>query len=94
MHGCRSGGNKPQVAPSGRTPLQSLNGWLDQRRAWQFALIAAFTVGAAATAAAILAQWLLHGHLNLSAALGTAAGTMTGTFTVALGVRLTRPPKH
>ncbi len=95
MHGHRGGGNKPQVAPSGRTTtLQSLNSWLDQRRAWHYALIAALAVGAAATAAAILAQWLLHGHLDLSAALGTAAGTMTGTFTVALGVRLTRPPHH
>lgn len=82
------------MAPSGpTTTLRSINSWLDQRRAWQYALIAALTVGAAATGAAMLAQMLLHGHLDLSAAPGTAVGTMTGTFTVALGVRLTRPPK-
>jgi Na+/phosphate symporter len=83
------------VAPSEHTSaLQSIIAWLDQRRAWQFALIAACAAAAASTVAVIITQQLVRGHLNLSAALGTAIGTMIGTFTVALGVRLTRPPQH
>jgi CHASE2 domain-containing sensor protein len=71
-----------------------VNGWLDQRRAWQFALITACATAAASAVTMIIAQQLLHGHLNPSAVLGTAAGTMTGCFTVALGYRLTRPRNH
>ena len=83
------------MAPPGRTsPFQSVNRWLDQQRAWHYALIMACVTAAAATAAAIIVQWLLHGHLNLSAVLGTAAGTMIGCFTVALGYRLARPYHH
>jgi len=68
---------------------------MNQRRPWHYALIMACAVAAASTVATIITQQLLHGHLNLSAVLGTATGTLIGTFTVALGVRLTRPPtKH
>jgi uncharacterized membrane protein YfcA len=80
------------VAPSQRTsPFQPLNGWLDQRRPWQYALVMACVTAAAATVTLLVIQWLLHGHLNLSAVLGTAAGSMIGCFTAALGYRLTRP---
>jgi uncharacterized membrane protein YfcA len=48
----------------------------------------------ASTAATIITQWLLRGHLNISAIVGTAAGSMIGCFTVALGYRLTRSPHH
>ena len=95
MHGCCGGGNEPLVAPSEpNNARQSVNGWLDQRRAWQFALIMACAAAAAATAAVIIVQQLLRGHLNLSAVLGTATGSMTGSFIVALGIRLTRPRNH
>jgi predicted lysophospholipase L1 biosynthesis ABC-type transport system permease subunit len=83
------------VAPSQRTSFfQSVNGWLDQRRPWQYALIRACGAAAAATVTLLVIQWLLRGHLNLSAVPGTAAGSMIGCFTVAFGYRLTRPPKH
>lgn len=71
-----------------------MNGWLDQRRPWQYAFMMACVTAAAATSALLIIQWLLRGHLNLSAVAGTAAGSMIGCFTVALGYRLTRPPKH
>jgi CHASE2 domain-containing sensor protein len=83
------------VAPSGRTStIQAMNGWLDQRRAWQYALTMACVTAAAATVTLIIIQWLLRGHLNFSAVLGTATGSLIGCFTVALGYRLTHSPHH
>jgi hypothetical protein len=79
------------VAPSDRSSaLQPMNDWLDQRRAWQFALIMACAAAAASVVASIIIQQLMRGHLDLSAVLGTGTGTMIGCFTVALGYRLTR----
>jgi hypothetical protein len=57
-----------------------MNGWLDQRRAWQYALTMACVTAAAATVTL--------------AVLGTATGSLIGCFTVALGYRLTHSPHH
>ena len=67
------------MAPSQRTSVfQSVNGWLDQRRPWQYALTMACVTAAAATVTLLIIQWLLRGHLNPSAVAGTAAGSMIG----------------
>jgi uncharacterized membrane protein YfcA len=83
------------VDPSQRgSPVQSANRWLDQRQAWQFALIMACITGLAAAAAATAVQWTLHGHLDPGTILATAAGIMIGCFAAVFCLRLARTRHH
>jgi hypothetical protein len=68
--------------------------WLEQRSTWQYALCIGGITFLAGLAAAAIAQWIWHGHVDISSLLGTAIGCALGVTVVALWRRVNQSQIH
>ena len=68
--------------------------WLKRRSTPAYALVMAGTVFLPILAAGAAAQWLWHGHLDLSTLAGAAVGCTLGTTVMAVWYRLNQQARE